>query len=77
MTYITRYEHSAVCMLSDSRNADGGWQTKEFVYPMKHLVNGDSYAKIYTNDDLPTCYLLTYRTAHEALFRWRVNWQKL
>ena len=59
MTYIMRYEHSAVCTLSESRKAmkhDGGWQTKEFVYPMKRLVNGDNYAKSYPFE--PTIYSL-------------------
>ena len=41
--YITRYEHSAVCTLSESRKANEARQlSKEFVYPMKRLVNGDS-----------------------------------
>ena len=41
---------------------DGGWQTKEFVYPMKRLVNGDSYTKYYpfemTIYSLATCYCI-------------------
>ena len=48
---------------------DGGWQTKEFVYPMKRLVNGDSYAKSYTHSKrrFLVRYLLSYCTAHEAI----------
>ena len=54
---------------------DGGWQTKEFVYPMKRLVYGDSYAKCYKHSkgQFLICYLLSYVTAHEAIFRLKVT----
>ena len=41
---------------------NGGWQAKEFIYPMKCLVNGNSYTKSYTHSklrftrSLSTCY---------------------
>ena len=81
MTYITCYEHSAVCMPSESRKANnGGWQTKEFVYPVPETFGEWRQLReelSIRNNDLLTHYLLLYRTAHEAISFDEDSWQKL
>ena len=56
---------------------NGGWQTKEFVYPMKRLVNGDSYEKSYPFEmiySLAICYRIVLHMKVSLLM---VSWQKL
>ena len=57
---------------------NGGWQTKEFVYPMKRLVNGDSYAKSYPFEAMIYSLAICYRIVlHMKVSLLMVSWQKL